>query len=128
MTDIAAIRARLEAATRAPWFAGKVMIDDYDLSCITIGPFEADEHYEDTICEVHAQEHNNESNAALIAHAPTDIAALLAEVERLRKFESDALSTLDAYQHMYARALRAEAKVIAWVSKEQQVLFDKGSA
>jgi hypothetical protein len=35
----------------------------------------------------------------------------LAEVERLRKFETDALPVLDAYEHMHTRAVRAEAEI-----------------
>ena len=41
----------------------------------------------------------------------TDIRALLDEVARQRKFETDALPVLDAYEHMHTRAVRAEAEI-----------------
>lgn len=53
--DLAAIRARLEAATPGPW---------------TAKSFDPDDQF--------------------IAHAPSDIAALLAEVERLRRLVEEA--------------------------------------
>lgn len=75
MLDIEPIKARLAAATPGPWQTivtvetdigteHLVTEADMDASCIGTSPQAAD--------------------ADLIAHAPTDLAALIAEVERLR--------------------------------------------
>lgn len=50
--------------------------DEYITGC-SIGPFEAKDHSEDTICLVAAQEHENEQNGDFIANAPSDIEYLL---------------------------------------------------
>lgn len=68
------IRARLAAASPGPWRIGPVF----------------DEPQETIVCDaqmVANTVHGNDMpNAALIAHAPTDIADLLDEVDRLRAF------------------------------------------
>lgn len=79
MTDeqLAAIRARCEAATEGPWtvrqygsptLGGGEFISGYGV----VGPFQRGEQFD------------SRADAAFIAHARTDIPALLAEVERLR--------------------------------------------
>lgn len=72
--------------TPPPWYAGKLREDsDFGTHSVSVGPFEADEHYEDTICEVWGDNHDAEANAALVAAAPdlhTAAAALLADVRR----------------------------------------------
>jgi hypothetical protein len=75
---IAEIRARLEGATAGPWYRGK-MVESIEtgMQVCTIGPFEQDDHYEDTICEMLATEHDNEANGNFVANAFSDIEYLL---------------------------------------------------
>jgi hypothetical protein len=76
----AEIRARLQAATPGPWHA-----DDGDFGCVMVGNYgwvtpagvNAPEYDVDT-----PQGH---ADAELIAHAPTDLAYLLARVEELER-------------------------------------------
>jgi len=75
---IAKIRKRLSSITQGPWYAGKPRLDDNGISTsITIGAFEAAEHYEETICEVWDGNHIAKNNADFIANAPADITYLL---------------------------------------------------
>jgi len=70
--------------TPGSWFVGKMRLDDNGISqSLTVGPFEAADHYEDTICEVWDGNHNAEANARLIAAAPEllEAAALLEAAE-----------------------------------------------
>lgn len=79
-------RRLLAAATRGPWRAdseGCVISDDPD-----------DEDYDTQIAGVHDSEFVGRPNAALIASAPTLLAALCDEVERLRAVR-DAADALD---------------------------------
>ncbi len=124
MSDrLAEIRGRLEAATPGPWWHtndGWIMAE----GGLTIQHWNSDK-LQDGI------KFGNPKDIDFIANAPTDIRYLLDEVERLqercdaykgqvragedeikqlRKFESDALPILDAYEHMHTRALRAEAE------------------
>ncbi len=62
--------------TPGPWFAGKTLKHpDTGADVVSVGPFEADVHYEDTICEVWGENHPAEANARLIAEAPNLLAA-----------------------------------------------------
>lgn len=57
--------------TPPPWYMGILMIDDYDDKSISIGPSEAECHYENSIATVHGD--NNlpiEENAQIIIMAP----------------------------------------------------------
>ena len=73
---IAEIKSRLEKTDGLTgWYRG-VLHGDV-AKAITIGPFEADDHYEDTICEVWDGNYIAENNADFIANAPADIAYLL---------------------------------------------------
>ena len=80
LTDeqLAGIEARLEAATPGPWEG----ITDRD-EFLTMSPL----GYGDGVIIKFTERFGCEmaSNAALITHAPTDIRALLDEVERLRE-------------------------------------------
>lgn len=62
--------------TPGPWFAGNVIKDDYDRDTVSVGPFAADCHYEDAICEVWGENHPAAANAHLIAAAPDLLEAL----------------------------------------------------
>lgn len=72
--DTAVIRERLEKATKGPWKIGA-----YDKSCLYIPLGTAAR-----LCRVDGIHEAAQANADFIAHAPTDIDALLAENERLR--------------------------------------------
>lgn len=76
---LAAIEARLDAATPGPWHK-----DDGEFGCVTIGDYGWT-----TPPGVNAPEYDVDSpqghaDAELIAHAPTDLRRLLDEVQRLR--------------------------------------------
>jgi hypothetical protein len=96
--DTAAIRAREQAATEGPWRA------------ITSGPSGGDHWYVcddgESIALIHASdgedEDSREPDAQFIAHARTDVPALLNEVARLRKVIEDALGFID--QTIYANS------------------------
>ena len=79
MIDLDAIKARLAAATPGPWRVSRQNIDERP------GTSEVCDLVNDCWVIV---EHNDlgryEDDADLIAHAPADIAGLVAEVERLR--------------------------------------------
>ena len=90
---IAAIRARVDAATDGPWEAS-----------------ETHHYHEGTFHAVYAEVEPNvasgvdPADAELIAHARTDIPDLLAEVERLTRWKREALPVLDGLQEL-GRAL-----------------------
>ncbi len=66
--------------TPGEWFAGKLRLDGNGISrSLTIGTYGADEHFEDTICEVWDGNHDAKANAHLIITA----AALLAKCEKI---------------------------------------------
>ncbi len=81
--DLKAIRDRADKATEGPWFVGVSSSDGMAPPYFSIGNFEADDHYEDTIAQIWGGNHDYELNAAFIAHARTDIPALLDEIDRL---------------------------------------------
>ncbi len=70
--QIAAIAARLRAATPGPWGTDAV---DWKVNNVKTS---------ERICTVHDGYPEQHANGRFIANAPTDIAALLAEVARLR--------------------------------------------
>lgn len=94
--ELDAIRERVDAATDGPWVEGErcVFTEDYEHAIVS-----------DSLVEVpgmspYGEAVQNPADVALIAHAPQDLADLLAEVERLR-----ALTTVD--DAMVKRAARA---------------------
>ena len=74
--DIEAIKARLAAATPGPW-----ALVDFPVMFPRVQSIAEDKS---NICETWGW-----ADAKFIAHAPTDIAALLAEVERLQRERSE---------------------------------------
>lgn len=89
MTDErkAEIRARLANITPAPWIVSDTSIVSDELEkCIAV--IESDGGYEET-------SERRAGNAAFIAHAPQDIADLLAEVDRLRAYIRNAPELAD---------------------------------
>ncbi len=119
MTDmtpeqLAEIAARLAAATPGPWYRKEMngYTDDYvETSHPDYQTKPHGQHIADVGYAAGHPKQNFSNNAEFIAHAPTDIAALIAEFKRLCKFETDALPILDAYEHMHTRALRAEDRL-----------------
>lgn len=95
MLDLEPIKKRLFDASRGPWFvgvrggAGAVVVEVGDLVVKAPGPAVEDE-----------------ADAALVANAPTDLAALVSEVERLRgrtaQLESRLRTEDDQYHEMRA--------------------------
>lgn len=78
--EIEAIRKRAQAATEGPW----QLADTYDGAWILDSD---DDIISGTVSRI--------VDAEFIAHARTDIPKLLAEIERLRKFEKKVTSPLD---------------------------------
>ena len=79
--DLDPIRARLAAATPGPWHAyGNTLAAE-------VGRCTCSPHYgaHERSCGLEDIGQVVESDAELIAHAPADLAALVAEVERLRE-------------------------------------------
>lgn len=116
LTDeqLATIRGRLEAATPGPWFIADDNAEKMEISIDAPTANKLGAWHIAEVCggiSLVEGEGSSHGNAVLIAHAPTYVRALLDEVERLRKFEADALPVLDAYEHMHTRAVRAEAEV-----------------
>lgn len=93
MTDeeLCAIQGRLTKATPGPWVHsqhGCYVILGYKPEKKRIDGYGADDHVcvlDDGDHHQYRSEDEQLANAALIAHAPTDIARLLAEVRRLNK-------------------------------------------
>ena len=82
--DVAAIKARAQAASGEQWFAGKMRVDSNGISeSLTIGTYEAHEHFEDTICEVWEGNHDAKANVSFIVHARQDIPALITHIKAL---------------------------------------------
>lgn len=104
MTDdeLAEIKGRLTMATPGPWAHGQnggYVILGYKPEMKRIDGYGADDH----ICILddgdqyrYRSEDEQLANAKFIANAPTDIARLLAEVERLRK-QLDGLKKIAAF-------------------------------
>ena len=110
--DLEAIEARLEAATPGPWEERGNDVIAPDIADIT-GFADVEEFKEIMDCDPLPRVvvslfaamggENPDADAALIAHAPTDIAALIAEVRRLRG-ELDKLQegmTYEQYRKRY---------------------------
>lgn len=106
--NLAAIKARLAAATPGPWATNRVLVTvgapcrwcsfvvrpdvppAYDISVATPG---------------HGTSMGDESpDADLIAHAPTDLTVLVAEVDRLRAVEAAARDLLESAGQDHYRA------------------------
>ncbi|SNR38899.1 hypothetical protein [Blastococcus mobilis] len=87
--DLAPIHLRLYNASPGPW-----ALDPDDPSTV-----EAVDRPNLALCALSSRPSLEEkANAALIAHAPADLAALVAEVERLRE-ENDLLREFGRIQH-----------------------------
>lgn len=106
LAEIAAIRARLEKATTGPWATGEYSETDYDyqggVPVETVAKYKLPGSHPSNDPEaltvamtwdLDSDRATQEANAAFIAHAPGDVAALLAEVERLTRERDAALGT-----------------------------------
>lgn len=115
MTDeeLAAIQDRLTKATPGPWVHGQnggYVILGYKPEKKRIDGYGADDHVcvlDDGDHHQYRSEDEQLANAAFIANAPTDIARLLAEVERLNKvshYLAERLSPLNVTRRKYIGA------------------------
>lgn len=102
--DLGAIKARLAAATPGPWRSPWESDDEYATFTGPDGAQVVDVTYYDGSRIV-----VSEANAALIANAPTDLAALVAEVERLRRKAAHVPELV---------SMLAEARTNAWRMRE----------
>lgn len=95
--EIEAIRRRLDAATTGPWSSSPSPVTDvilagtWPIAMVGVSPSNLRADYEDDTLVATWVSPSVRQDAELIAHAPTDISYLLAEVERL----TDALTELD---------------------------------
>lgn len=111
--QLAEIAARLDAATPGPW----VQVKDIDAYAFRIIPSSIGRPIAmvnilapDPVSDLH--------NAALIAHAPTDLRALLDEVERLTEERDEALGLLASA----SKELAAEGRTRGEVEAERNQL------
>lgn len=102
--ELQAIKARLAAAMPGPWTIkrGRYVVSDrllydVDTSCVYGG-----------------------DNLVFIAHAPEDVAALIAEVERLERWKSEALEVIGGLQELgHVLGLRPGESVTGQVALEK---------
>jgi hypothetical protein len=100
MIDIEAIKARLAAATHGPWYVDESL---RGVEAQTYG------------YPIEIVARTGRADAVLIAHAPGDIAALIAEVERLREGE-------DGYRQGHSDGCEDErAAVVEWLRYEAEM-------
>lgn len=100
------IREALAAGpTPGPW--NSELLDQNDFADVH-RVFGTDTSHEATLCELWSGEHNNEAAATYIAACnPTNIAALLAEIDRLRARAAAAENERDALWEILRMFLRA---------------------
>jgi hypothetical protein len=87
--DLEPIKQRLAAATPGPWRISSGVNDGPTICDFGLGDYE--------IAIPPRVESNAEGDAELVANATTDLALLVAEVERLRWVERSALSVARSY-------------------------------
>lgn len=103
MIDIEAIKARLAAATHGPWYVDESL---RGVEAQTYG------------YPIEIVARTGRADAVLIAHAPGDIAALIAEVERLREGE-------DGYRQGHSDGCEDErAAVVAWLRTRDSLTYN----
>jgi hypothetical protein len=97
--DLAAIEARLKAATPGPWGYKAGFLKHYVFS------LDAQEDFGISLQELHWNDGHEvpaAANAQFIANAPTDIAALISEMKRLREVEKVSDRIYDMYKQVMA--------------------------
>lgn len=104
--DTAAIRARLSAATPGPWTRSVKTWDGEEIQIVTAGLAEIAQ--EPTTFNAYPsgafiETDGIEANLELIAHAPTDIAALCDEVVLLREERDEAFRILSGPAPLHRR-------------------------
>lgn len=117
--DLEAIKARLAAASEGPWNSNAIRMATGEPYPAVYGPSPL-QGFPDEIriadCDTHClSEDICLANAKFIAHSPADIAALIAEVERLRSiieiavklYEGDETTKYETYNAMYEALLNA---------------------
>lgn len=78
MLDLQPIKSRLAAATPGPWWSARGASFGTYFAVAVVGNNEVRTEQGNQAC-------SDNADADLIAHAPTDLAALVAEVERFRE-------------------------------------------
>lgn len=98
--DLDGIKARVEAATPAPWQRANHVVD--------MGP-PSDSPF--AVCHSDADPSPSPQNAEFIAHAREDVPALIAEVERYRDTLEDLAKDCEAFpeDHRWAAIMTATA-------------------
>jgi hypothetical protein len=96
--ELAAIEARANAATAGPWRGTK----DEGVQADATAVFE-------TGCECCTPSRLSEADALFIAHARTDIPALVAEVRRLKGYEEIVLKMMHERQRAMLESLGDDA-------------------
>lgn len=118
--ELEAIRGRERSATAGPWEAEVTSDTTY------IGPFSGKrgDDYEGglpvvdgIVCAIHRKCEGTLEDGYFIAHARTDIPALLAEVERLKRLTESALD-LCRYRERDIERLQAVLKEVEWLGGE----------
>lgn len=109
MLDLEPIKSRLSRATPAPWVAvPQTWRSKTSSYTITAYGIEQDENVFNTdasaICYAQREGQLTERNAELIAHAPTDIASLLIEVEKLREACQHIVNACEACEDGYVES------------------------
>jgi hypothetical protein len=97
--DLAAIKARADAATEGPWAPDRNGVHNQRGECVAL--------------TYHANKH---ADAEFIAHARADVPALFAEVERLREVLSWTLTS----SNVAAIHLAVEAAIADGLEKEKR--------
>jgi len=86
-----------QRATRAPWYVGDPVEDEYDCKFYSVGPYDMSDKvekqpYEDTIAEFWDENHDGEANAYAAAYAMFLVPKLIARIRELERGSSAELS------------------------------------
>jgi hypothetical protein len=111
MERINEIKARLEAATPGPW-------ENDHANCVGVYK---NEGWEFDICECESIcTENANANADFIAHAPDDIAYLLAENERMRAEFKETVQLLTDVTTKYETSVKLHGETIKLLNKAEE--------
>lgn len=122
MLDLDPIKARLQAATPGPWMRDKWKADIDIVRQVDWTPCGAEGHNDCAVAQtIHPADvaavglgHDRAiTDAEFIAHTPTDIAALVSEVERLRM----ALDTIGSTIYTQGRGTKTEQGLLSFIRK-----------
>ena len=115
MLDLEPIKERLTAATPGPWFAdddGGVSTEPHAYT-MTSTP----------VVDTEGCGMGNPKDATFIANAPTDITALVAEVERLEKEVGTERSKQNAWMDLYHVTAKRNKQLTEAIEADSDVMF-----